>query len=74
MRGILLLPISQIADLLTCPTVKTDNAESPRMAYNNPIRGKTYIYKVPIRQSTAGYNIPTVSIYRCLVFLTVCIM
>lgn len=49
---------------------ETDNAESPRMAYIIPIRGQPQIYTNGTYTTThAGYNIPTVSIHHCLVFL-----
>ena len=50
------------------PTVETDNCRKPTHDIYHPMRGQPQNTIVYIRQLTAGYNIPTVSIYRCLVF------
>lgn len=71
MRGIRLCP-SHCSRLSHCPKSSrrtTQKAHAWHISFPY-VGSRRYTRMVHIRQLTAGYNIPTVSIHRCLAFLT----
>ena len=70
-RGNLACCPSHCSRLSHCPNCKDWTTQKPtHEVYNNPQRDTVlHISMIYIRQNTAGYNIPTVNIHRCLVLL-----
>ena len=72
MRGIRLCPshCSRLSHCPKSPRRTTQKAHAWHISFPY-VGSRRYTRMVHIRQLTAGYNIPTVSIHRCLAFLTI---
>ena len=75
MRGIRLCPshCSRLSHCLKSPRRTTQKAHAWHISFPY-VGSRRYTRMVHIRQLTAGYNIPTVSIHRCLAFLTILVI
>ena len=75
MRGIRLCPshCSRLSHCPKSPRRTTQKAHAWHISFPY-VGSRRYTRMVHIRQLTAGYNIPTVSIHRCLAFLTILVI